>query len=516
MSANILGFAVSAIVGLLYTPYLVGKLGISVYGVVPLVMSLFVVANWLSLAINWSVGRYLTIAHWKGERANVTQIFSTAMFTSLVLVSFLAISAVAGAGLVHLILRLPPGTEHAVSFLLVCGAVTTGLGIVEGVAEVGFYCMNRFDFQAIIGVGRGLGVVALVVFLFRVEGPRLEWIGVGSVAAGTLAAIIGFVWSRSLIPDLKLDLSAFSMKWLRTMIGTNVWVVVDQLGTILMLSLNLLLANRLFGPDISAEYALASQWESVLRSVLGAVTVFAPTYVMMVARDDIEGLRALSLRASRLVAGIVAIGGGIIIGLAAPLARVWLHRDTALVGPLIMGLLVPVVVNAAANPLYGIWQAMNRVRLPSGATLVAGVISISVTLLCANYTSLGPWSIVVGSATAFTARNLVFTFAYVGRLLNVSIKPFLRVTATNVSVAALVAGLSYLLSVILHPSSWMSLVEVGLLCLVFAVPFFWFCTLEPNDRKKVLGWRTLFRRLRDRRKRPLQMQSSLDSQEQAK
>ena len=485
---NLAGFAVSAAVGLFYTPYLVRHLGIESYGVVPLVMSLFIFANWISLAVNWSVGRYLTIAYARGEHQDAAKIFNTSLFASFGVFLLLVVIAAFCAPFVGRLLRLPPGTEQAAKVLLFCGAFSTGFGIISGVTEVGFFCLNRFDFRAIMQVFRGLGTVLIVLLLFRMKGPRLELIGVGSCFVAGVAAIVSYFWNLRLIPSLVINVKDFSLEWLQKMFATNLWIVVDQFGTILMLNMNLLLANRFFGPSLSAEFALASQWETLLKSVMTALTVFTPTYMVLVAKNDLEGLRATCRQASRFVSILIAIVGGMLIGFSGPIVRIWLHREAPKISLFIIGLAIPVILNAASNPLSGVWHAFNKVKTPSFATIIAGGLSILVSMLLTRYTHLGPWAIIIGSGCAYTARNMFFAVHYAGKLVSLPGAGFLGIMARSSLGAAVLALTGLCISVEFTPGSWIFLGACSALAMLASFPFFWFFVLIPNDRWIAMKW----------------------------
>ena len=491
--ANLAGYVISLTIGILFTPYIISKLGIVSYGVYPLIMSLFVWAGWISLSVNWSVGRFFTIAYSKGDVKEAAIIFNTSMVASLFMALGLLTIGLIVAPFAGSLFRLPPGTESAARALIIFGAIATAFGVLSGVVEVSFYCLNRFDYRAILQVARGLISVATVLLFFHLSRPRLEWVGLGSCVAAFVTAIIAFFWGRRLVPCLAFKPRLFSFDSLRAMMSTNFWVVVDQLGTILMLSMNLFLANRLFGPGVSAEYALAAQWENMLRSIMAALTVFTPQYVMLVARSDTAALRNLSLHASRFVSLAIGVCGGVLIGLSPWLPQIWLHRSTTLVGPLMSGLVIAVVLNAAANPLYGIWQALNRVKTPSLATLASGVISIALSLLLARFFHLGPWAIVVGAGIAYTLRNALFSFRYVGELVSVSQRGLARSAVTGVAACAVIAATVFLLASWVAPRNWLGAALVVTISLTLSGPPLLLSLINRAERTKIFAVCTMIK-----------------------
>jgi membrane protein EpsK len=483
---SVFALAVSMVVALFYTPYLVGQLGIAAYGMVPLITGLFVWVSWISLGVSWSVGRYVTIASERGEVGLQNIYFNSAFLPAVLLALVVGGIGVSLMPLSDRIIRVPEGTANAVTSLWACGAIVASIGIVSGVVEVGAYCRNRFDVKAMIQIGRTVITVLTVLVLFRARGPRLEWIGIGTLI-GSAAGLGGALLSlKLLMPEVKFRPAMFSRAHFREMIGTNAWILVDQLGTIFLLNIDLILVNRFFGPRMTGEYGLASQWTAMLKALMTAMTVFTPIYVTYVAREDLEGLAAYATKAARFVGFTMAVPLGVMLGLAVPLTTAWLHGDPGLVPQLIVVQVFFLTFNVAVNPLYGIWQALNKLRVPSIATLVTGAGALVVAVVLSRATSLGVFVIPIAFGVAFTARNLVFTIYYVGRLLQCGQSRFIRVSLKAAGAAVLIGLAGRLATFRVHPVGWIEVGMVGLVLTGFGAALVWFWCLEQRERQQLM------------------------------
>lgn len=485
--ANILTQGVSILIGLFFTPYLIKHLGVAAYGVAPLIMSVFVFAQWISSATTYSVGRYVTIAHVRGETEEVAAIFNTTMvvsllYNALVVLIGMALSPFAGA-----LFRLPPGTEHATVILIVLGGATTAFSLLSGVTQVSFYCLNRFDLRALVTVVGSVGSVALVVLMFEFAGPRLEWIGVGSCAAAGATTYAAYLWGKRLMPSLSFKPRLFTWRHFMMMVGTNVWVVIDGLGVVFLFGVSLLLVNRLFGPEVSAVYALAASWEARLKGFMTSLTVFTPKFVALYGQDDMIGLRAHAQRASRFVGVVTGIVGGVLIGMSGVLPVIWLKRPVEHMGSYMAVLMAITVVNAAANPLFGVWQAFNRVRVPCFVTLGTGILSIALSVLLAKTTTLGPWAVIAGIGIAYTLRNSIFVFQYVARLLECPSKSFYLSAASSIGACGIVALASWVLVRAANPAGWIGAGLVAAGSLALAAPLIAIVVLNRADRNAVIA-----------------------------
>ena len=59
---------------------------------------------------------------------------------------------------------------------------------------------------------------------------------------------------KMLTPTLSIKVGQFDWKLLKELCGTGAWVVVSQLGLMLYLNIDLLLANRLYGARVFAVF----------------------------------------------------------------------------------------------------------------------------------------------------------------------------------------------------------------------------------------------------------------------
>lgn len=482
---SVFGLAVSMATGLFYTPYLVARLGVASYGMVPLITGLFVWVSWISLAVSWSVGRYVTIAREHKDVAEENLFYNSALVPTALLALAITGVGILMVPLADQVIRIPPEAERSVAFLWICSAVVSAMGVLTGAVDIGTYCRNRFDIKALIQVARTIIMVLLVLLLFGLYGPRLEWVGVGTVVSSAIGLGLALLSQRLLLPEVSIRPSMFSWRHFKEMLGTNAWILVDQLGTILLLNVDLFLANRFFGPDVSGQYSLAIQWIGMLKAVMTAMTVFTPEYVVLVARGDLDDLAVYAVKAARFVGYTMAIPIGLVLGLADPLTRAWLHRDPGLVSPLILVLALPLAFNTAINPLYGVWQALNKVRIPSFATLAAGIGSIAIAVVLARTTSLGVFAVALAGGIAFTARNLVFSVWYVGRLLGHGPEKLIRVSLKGAGVAILLGVVGRLLTFWLRPNGWIGVGLVGTALAGLGVALVWWGYLDRSEREQL-------------------------------
>ena len=265
--SNVGQLALTMVVGAWYVPFLVRKLGPAAYGLIPLAGSITSYMALITLGLNSAVGRYLTIALEQGDNRRANMIFNTSLWGSLALTALLLSPAALGMVFVDRLIRVPPGFEQEARWLFAGTAAAFLLNEIKTPFDVASFCRNRFDLRNLVAISEVLARVGLAILLFYVLAPRVHYVGL-AIFSGTVVSAVGAVWLwKVLTPTLRVDPHYFDWGILRELTTTGGWVVVNQIGAILYLSIELLVANRLFGAELSGKYAAVLQLPTLVRTL---------------------------------------------------------------------------------------------------------------------------------------------------------------------------------------------------------------------------------------------------------
>jgi len=151
-------------------------------------------------------------------------------------------------------------------------------------------------------------------------------------------------------------------------------VVVNDIGSLLFLQIDLIVVNLLFGATSAGEYAIALQWAVLLRALAGVLSgVLTPTILSCYARKQTETLIRVTKSAVKLMGLAMALPIGLVCGFAPELLTLWVGGEFAFLWPLMVLLTVHLAVNLAVFPLFPINVAHNRVRVPGIVTFFMGI-----------------------------------------------------------------------------------------------------------------------------------------------
>ena len=480
--SNVGQLGLSIIVGAWYVPFLVRKLGPAVYGLIPLTSMVTSYMTLVTLGLDSAVARSLTIALEREDHRNANLIFNVSFWGNTALTVLLALPAGLAIANVDHLLRIPNGYEGPTRWLFACTIAAFLLNQIKTPFGVSSFSRNRLDLQNLVTITETLTRVGLVFCLFCLFIPRVEYVGV-AILAGTIVSTIGMIWLwKALTPTLSIRLNQFDWVMLRNLCTTGGWVIVSQIGVILYLNIDLVVANRLFGAEQSGRYAAVLQVPALLRSLAIAVGgIFPPTMYHMYGRGDFEGLVAYLNRGIRFLGMVMALSIGLICGFSEPLLRLWLGPDFAKLAPLLSLMSIHLCINLSMYPLYAVPLAADRVKVPGVVTLAIGAGNLILALLFAGVFGWGLYGLAAAGAIMLTIRHLLFTPLYAAHVLQRPYQTFYKEIVPIVLATAATWGLCRVVLLVSVISNWVELGAgvLGVSAVFGAIVYF---LLTPEER----------------------------------
>jgi membrane protein EpsK len=482
--ANIAFFLVNVIIGILLVPYFLSTLGIAAYGLIPLASSVTGYVAIVVQSLNITVSRYLTLDIQRNDFAAANRTFNTAFFGLLLIIALTIPIVIIVSWFVPVIFNVPAGQETGAIILVLCACFAFFIRSLNGTFTVQLFAYNRLDFVNLVNIIDILVQVGLIVLLFTIKGPSLIFVGGAYLGAAIVASIVAIILAKRVCPHLFLSLDSFDRSRVKDLWEMGGWVFINQIGSLLFLSIDLIVVNLFFGATSAGEYAIVLKWGIVLRSIAGVFAgVLTPVVLSFYARDHIETMIRVTKSAVKLMGLTMALPIGLVCGFAPQLLAVWVGVQYAFLAPLMIFMVAPLIINLAVLPLFSINVAYNKVKIPGLVILLMGIGNFVLAVILSLYSGWGYYGVAVAGAIILTLTNTVFTPWYTARVLKIpkltflsSMVPGILATVSIIS-SALILSFFFEISTLLILSISALIISAGYLLVLLG---FGLNTFERN------------------------------------
>lgn len=484
--ANIIFFIINIIIGLFLVPYFIDTLGVASYGLIPLATSITSYVGLVAQSLNSSVSRYLTVDLQREnfKKANIT--FNTSLFAVIGVILVLIPIIFVVSYYMPIFFQTPLNQKHDVVllFLGVMGAFL--VKTLSSVYGVSLFAYNRLDIQTIIDAINVFVQVGLIVLLFYKFSPNLSYVGIAYLIGALVAFILTIYASKKINPHLKVNYTDFRTSQLKEMAGMSNWIIINQIGALLFLQVDLIVVNKLFGPTAGGEYATILMWSILLRSMAGVFAgVLTPIILTYYAINQFEQIITISKSAVKLMSLTMALPIGFLIGFAPQILSLWIGPEFIKLAPLMQVLIAHLIVNLSVLPLFSINVSFNKVRFPGLVTLFMGLGNFLLAITIPYMTGWGYYGVAVAGFIMLTIKNSIFTPWYATKIMGVPKHTFTKsILSGSISMVAIIGTIA-LLNHYLNITTLTSLIIVFMAISLIYFSIIWFVGLAQHESKLI-------------------------------
>jgi membrane protein EpsK len=419
VGTNVAYIAVNTLLMVWYIPFLIKHLGMAAYGMIPLANLLVMYSSVISAGLEVSTNRYLAIDLNQGEQENASRTFNTALFLSLVACCFISIPAAIVTYLYPVLFSVPTGMEQETRFLFGSAVFTVLISIIGGNFGVSSIIKHRFDLYNIVRTVVSLSRVGIVAFAFLLWLPSLWWVATGFIVSACINLAGNVILWKQLTPQLHINYSSIDKKRFRDLLGLGGWASINQIGALLLLQIDLIVVNTLYGADMTGRYGSVLIFTTLILTMTTTVVgVLSPAIMARYAVDDVEGMKRIAVRSVKLLGIGLAVPVGLLCGFGRPLLTLWLGPEFADLDILLVLLVGHLNVNLAVRPLLYVLTAFNRMKAQALLTLVIGVGNLALAIALAHWAGWGVAGVAAAAAIAWTIKNVFLLSSYSASVMN--------------------------------------------------------------------------------------------------
>jgi O-antigen/teichoic acid export membrane protein len=480
--------AANMITAFLLTPFLIKNLGLEAYGIVQLSIQVTSFAGIAFAALQGSQRRHMTVLLQEENRVSAGRVLGAAttatLIASLPLVPLFTLVAEKSSFLFN----VPPALGGEARILFVCGIVSLAIGALGSSQAAVLGARNRLDLENVLAL-IGLAVrLALILAVLSNSKAQARVVGYALMADRSVFLLCAIAMRRRIEPRLRIRLVHDDRASWRILAPLGSWLLADQIGVILLLHSELLLANRLLGAAAGGEYAALLQMILPIRAISGILTgALVPVIAILYARKDVTALVSSVEGAMRLLGLVLALPVGLLCGLGPEILECWLGAGFSRLWPLLFVLAFHQPLSLSVSPSISLAIAMDRFKAPALATILAGAANIVLALVLASFTGLGSLGIAIAAVVTLTVKNLAFNAPYTDGLLGIPRGRIALALLRPLLWTSLASLLSWIAGRAVRLGSWVSLAAAALAVCVVYLPAAWFLGLGRADRLRVMA-----------------------------
>ena len=491
MTAQLMAFGISMLLSFLLVPAIESMIP-NAYGFTDVANKFVSAAQIVVSALNTMASRFITIRIHRDEKEEAGQYFSSVFFANVIMAAVFMIPALVVIVYLGRIFQIPEGASLPdIQLLFLFIFLNFTISIITSVFSVASYSRDRLELSSIstvLGEIVRLAVLAVCYLCFR---PYLFYVGCASVASTVIQAAANVLFTRRLLPDMKLRLRAFRWKKVWELVSLGAWNSVTRLGQLLLDGLNTTIANIMISAAAMTTVSISGQVPSVITNLMGTIAgVFNPQMTIAYAKKDKKQLLDIIASADRIMIFIISIPIAFLTVFGKSFFELWVGGTQDSTELYILALLNvgTYFVSASIQVLYHVFLILKRVKLNSMVIILSGILTIiSVFLILDTAPELGVYAI-VGVSTIFNLlRNLFFTPLYASYCLKVKWYTFYGDILLGLVSIGAVCLVALPFELFVNIDSWIKLFGIGIVAGPLALLVNFFIVLRKTERSMVIN-----------------------------
>jgi len=268
----------------------------------------------------------------------------------------------------------------------------------------------------------------------------------------------------------------------------SMWALIDNIGSLLYFSIDLIILNRLLGPESAGKYAPLTMLVMLMGRITDAISmIFSPVAYELIAKKEIENLTKIIKRTIKFLSIFIAFPVAILCGFSEEILFFWVGDPISKLHPILWILLIPCIFGYSIRPIFAINRGFNKIMFPSIITLIGGIANLILSIYFVSKTSLGIYGVAISTVICLNVRDFIFLPIYTAKLLNqkwfaiysipipgIILFTFMFITTLTIKKVFIIDSLLFLTIV------------SAIIVLFFVVPIFFILTKEDKKFIKVL------------------------------
>jgi len=424
---NILQSPTALLIQLFLTPFILGNLGRSAYGIWTLTASVLSYLPLLQAGLNSAVNYQVPRHHQKGDLAGINRVVSTVF-------AFYALMAVIGVGFTALVVWKFPVWFSVPSDMVTMSRVVTALAggatlvtLVTSVYTGVLTGLQRYDILAGSRVGFLLARAAAIVLVISM-GSGLVGLTSATVAVEVLTAVWVVHAAHKVLPGLRVGWSAVSNRLLPGLLVYSTSTLMFYSGQLIVSQASKVLVGLLFTPADVADFDIPFVLVLMVGNFVFALTMATkPMATLLRAERQDEKIRRLFFLSTKYGLLVAAPAAASFLLFGDEILLAWVGRSRHGPAGLLLAILaIPQMLRVSQLAGYSVVTGLGKHRYFGLSVLIQAVSGLVLAFVLARPLGLGLVGVALGISIPELIGSGFFVPRYCCRVVGVRVWDMIR------------------------------------------------------------------------------------------
>jgi len=484
--SNWLAFAATSVVSFFLSPFVIGHLGDSAYGVWVLMGSLTGYMGLLDLGVRGAVTRYVASFHTQRNHQEASRVVSAALLIFIGLGLVAVGIAVALAFLALKSFNIPLEFQKSAQIVLILSGLTVATSLIGGVFGGVIAGLQRFDRTNAIEISTTLLRSAAVVIALA-GGRGLVSLSLIHLFFSSLALTLNLIVSRRTYPELRPQFGELDRRYFQIIFSFSAYAFLLHISNYLIFYTDSVVIGAVLPISSVTFFGIAGNLINYSRALVSGIsTTMTPMMSSLQAAGAKVELERVLLKGMRYATLIVLPIGITFIVRGHTFISLWMTPRLAdHSSPLLTILTVALFFAAATQVATAAVLGMNRHKSLVPIVLAEAIANLGLSIILVR--RMGIVGVAWGTALPSLAVSLLFWPIYMRSALSINTFRLLSSTWIRPAIALLpFAACTVAIDRFFPPANLAMFFFQVAAALPFALFGAWYVSLLPDERQQCL------------------------------
>jgi membrane protein EpsK len=425
----------------------------------------------------------------KGEISSANLSFNTVFWGIFLGGLILLLCGIAISFSSPLIFNIPLNHTQDVIIVFLSVSVAFTLTALTHPFMMSTFAKNRLDIRSLTETLLYIFRVGVTSYFIIFINWRLGAVSLGIILTSMLGLILSYFLWKKLTPELSLTKQSINFPLFKEITGMGTWLLIDQMGQLLLFQAELIIINKLYGPNLTGRYGAILLIPTMLRSISGVLaTNLLPPIFNFYAKKEMDKVFEFTCRSIKFGGLLLSFPIATICGLSGSILNVWLGPSFVDLQPVLIILMFHLCFNLVTAAIFPLQIMANKVKLPAIATIIFGLLNILLMITLGHPKfNLGLIGIALAGGISLTLRNFIFTPIYASySILKKSILILYPYFLQGIAAFVFVLLASICLNKLIVINNLLILLINLFVLLIIYIIFTWFVFFSASDKRFIL------------------------------